>query len=162
MRRRKRKWCWMLPRGRAHALGPLSGGFCLFLAGRNLRGGLRGGIQQNIHQFSRCALPGSWSALIGQWQGRESLVIAVGSGISPTWFCSFSGPGDETQLRPRCYLWGGKARGGEVTLGVRFLFSQFCTLPGTQASHAGDHLHLAVNCSATVLSYLPQFPYSTW
>ena len=25
----------------------------------------------------------------------------------------------------------------------------------------GDHLHLAVNCLATVFSYLPQFPHST-
>ena len=36
---------------------------------------------------------------------------------SPTWFCCFSGPGAETQQRPRCYLQGGKAReevgGGE-------------------------------------------------
>ena len=37
-----------------------------FFAGLTLRGVLRGGFQQNIHQFSRCALSGSWSLLIGQ------------------------------------------------------------------------------------------------
>ena len=47
-------------------LGPLSRGYYLSLAGRNLRGGLRGGFQQNLHQFSRCVLSGSWSPLIGQ------------------------------------------------------------------------------------------------
>ena len=41
-----------------------------------------GGFRQNIHQFSSGALLGSWSPLIGQWQGRGSLVIAVGSGIA--------------------------------------------------------------------------------
>ena len=39
-------------------------------AGGNLRGGLRGGFKQNIHQFSRCSLSGSWSPMIGQCQGR--------------------------------------------------------------------------------------------
>ena len=45
-------------------------------------------------------------------------------------FAAFSGPGAEIQTRPSCYLLEGKARGGEVTLGARFLFSQFCPLPG--------------------------------
>ena len=52
--------------------------FSLSLVGGNLRGG----FQQNIHQFSRCALSGSWSPLIGQCQGWGSLVIAVGSGLA--------------------------------------------------------------------------------
>ena len=47
-------------------LGPLSYGFNFFLEGGSLTGGLRGGFQQNIHQFSRWALSGSWSPLIGQ------------------------------------------------------------------------------------------------
>ena len=47
------------------------GGF-LSLAGRNFREGLRGGFQQNIHQFSRCALSGSQSLFIGQCQGKGS------------------------------------------------------------------------------------------
>ena len=46
------------------------------------------------------ALSGSWSPLIGQRQGRASLVIAV----DPTWFCCFSGPGAEIQLGPRGFL----------------------------------------------------------
>ena len=61
-----------------HELGPLFGGFYLFLAGGNSRGV----FQQNIHQFSRYTLLGSWSPLIGQWQGRGSFVIAVGPGIT--------------------------------------------------------------------------------
>ena len=40
--------------------------FYLSLAGRNPRGGPSGGFQQNIHQFSRCVLSGSWSPLTGQ------------------------------------------------------------------------------------------------
>ena len=36
------------------------------------------GAQQNIHQLSRCVLSGSWSTLIGQHQGRGSLVNAAG------------------------------------------------------------------------------------
>ena len=55
---------------------------------------------------------------------------------------------------------GRKARGGEVALGVRSLFSQFCPLPGTGSFPLGDHLYLAVNCSATVFSSLSQFPCS--
>ena len=73
---------------------------------------------------------------------------------SPTWFCSFSGPGAETLPRPRCYLQGGNARREEVTLGVRSLFPQFCPMPGTGAFCPGDHLHLAIHCSATVFSCL--------
>ena len=49
----------------------------LSLPGRNFRGGLRGGFQQNIHQFSRCALLGSWSPPIGQCQGRGSLALQL-------------------------------------------------------------------------------------
>ena len=50
---------------------------------------------------------------------------------SPTWVCCFPGPGAETKLRPWCHLWG------------------------------GDLLYLTVNCSASLLSCLSQFPYST-
>ena len=45
----------------------------LFLAGGNLRGGLRGGFQKNIHQFYRCALSGSWSPLK---TGKVSILAA--------------------------------------------------------------------------------------
>ena len=41
-----------------------------------------GRFQQNIHQFSRCALLGSRSPLIGQGQGRGSSVIAAGPGFA--------------------------------------------------------------------------------
>ena len=41
----------------------------LSLSGRNLRGGLRGGSQQNIHQFSRCALSKAWSPLVSTGAG---------------------------------------------------------------------------------------------
>ena len=54
----------------------------LFFAGMNLRGGLRGGFQQNIHQFSRCSLSGLQFPLIGQCQGRGSLVIAASPGLA--------------------------------------------------------------------------------
>ena len=86
------------------------------------------------------------------WLETGQLVL-----VSPHWFCCFSGPGAETQLRPRYYLQGEKPRGGEVTLGARSLFSQFCPQPGT-SFHPGDHLHLAVNCLASVFSSLSQFP----
>ena len=56
--------------------------FYFSLAGGNLRGGLSGGFQQNIHQFSRCVLSGSWSPPLGQHQGRGSLVTAGGSGAT--------------------------------------------------------------------------------
>ena len=63
------------------------------------------GFQGNIHQFLRCAQKTSelWSPLIGQWQGRESLVIAAGPGVTHLVLLPF-GPGAKTQLRPRCYL----------------------------------------------------------
>ena len=41
-----------------------------------------GGFQQNIHQFSRCALSGSWSPRTGQRPGGGSLVIEAGPGIA--------------------------------------------------------------------------------
>ena len=77
----------------------------------------------------------------------------------PTWFCFFSEPGAEIQLRPRCCLQGGKARGKEVALfGGEVLVFQFCPW---QAYCPGDPLYLAINCLAIVFSYLSQFPYST-
>ena len=65
-------------------------GFYLFSKGGNFRGGLREGLQQNIHQFSRCALSGSWSPPTGQLQGRGSLVIEVVL-ASPPGFAAFQG-----------------------------------------------------------------------
>lgn len=77
-------------------------GFYLSLASGNLRGCLKGGFQQNIHQLSRCALSGSWPLRIGQQQswGHWSLQLVLES--SP-WFCYFSEPRAGIQLRPRCY-----------------------------------------------------------
>ena len=40
------------------------------------------GVWQNIYQFFRCALLGSWSPLIGQSEDMGSLVTAVVSGIA--------------------------------------------------------------------------------
>ena len=40
--------------------------FYFSLRRKNLSGGLKGVFQQNSHQFSRCALSGSWSLPIGQ------------------------------------------------------------------------------------------------
>ena len=59
-------------------MGTLSQGFYLSLAGRNLSGGLWGGVRQNIQQFFRCALSGLWSPLIGQNQGRRSSATVAG------------------------------------------------------------------------------------
>ena len=42
-------------------------GFYFSHACGNIMGGLRGGFQ-TMHQFSRCALSGAWSLLIG-WRG---------------------------------------------------------------------------------------------
>ena len=81
--------------------------------------------------------------------------------VSPTWLGCFWELGAETQLRPRCCLQGGKARGGELTRGVGSLFSNFAPCQALGAFCPGDHLHLAVNCSPTVVSCLSQFPYST-
>ena len=107
--------------------------FSLSLAGGDPRGGLRGGFQQNTHQFSRCALSGSWSPLIGQCQSRGSIVIAAGPcfQLRSPGFSAFLGPGAEIQLRPRCCLQG------------------------------GDPLYLAVNCSAILFSFLSQLSCST-
>ena len=58
-------------------------GLCLSPAGGDPGGGLRGGSQQNIHQFPRCVLSRSRAPLIGQQQGRGSLVIATGPGLAP-------------------------------------------------------------------------------
>ena len=81
-------------------LGPLSCGYFF--------GGLRGWSQQNIHTLSTCVLSGSWSALIGQHQGRGSLINAAGPDVTrgvACLFCCFSGPGAETHLRPGCIWW---------------------------------------------------------
>ena len=77
-RRGEREWQRLLSEEECR-LGFLSLYFCLSLAGRNLRGGLRGGFQQNTHPFFRCAVSGSRSPLIGQCQSRGSLVIAAGA-----------------------------------------------------------------------------------
>ena len=65
-RGREREWHWPLPRGRAWVP-------CLeaFLSRRwESWGRSQGRVQWDIPQLSRCALSGSWSPLIGQWQGR--------------------------------------------------------------------------------------------
>ena len=62
-------------------LGPLSRGFSFSIKSGNLRGGLWEWCQQNVQQFSRRALLGSWSSLIGQWQAWGSVVTEVGPGI---------------------------------------------------------------------------------
>ena len=69
-----------------------------------------------------------------------------------TWFCCFSGPGAETQLRPRCYLQGGKVlpwRQSKALVFPFFQFSQFCT---------GDHLQLAVMAQAVRAAVCLGFP----
>ena len=77
----EREWCWLLCRG-SFVLSLFSLSLFSLSLSQNLRGGLRGGFQQNIHQFSRRALPGSWSPLIGSVTGQRSLVTAVGSSIT--------------------------------------------------------------------------------
>ena len=73
---------------------------------------------------------------------------------SPTWFRCFSGPGPETQLRPKCYVQGGSSLHGAVSL-----FSWFCPLPVTGVGGEcvfcpGDRLHLVAHYSANVFSSL--------
>ena len=63
--------------------------FMSLLQAGNFRSGLRGGFQQNIHQFSRCAFSGFWSPLFSRGQGRELLVIIAGSGITDLVFLLF-------------------------------------------------------------------------
>ena len=58
--------------GEGEGKGNGAGCFYLSLAGGNLRGGLRGGFQWNIHQFSRSSLSGSWSPPTGQFLGHCS------------------------------------------------------------------------------------------
>ena len=50
--------------------------------GGDLRGGPRRGPPYNTHQLPRCVLSGSWSPLIGQHQGRGSLVNVAGPDVS--------------------------------------------------------------------------------
>ena len=60
--------------------------FCLKVLrafkGRSFRGDMRGSIQWNIHQLYTCVLSGSLSPLIGQHQGKGSLVNAAGPDVS--------------------------------------------------------------------------------
>ena len=120
-KRRERQRCGCAPRKYGTGSFVLRG--FISHTGGNFRGSLKGCFQQNIHQFSRCALSGSWSPLIGQCQGMghqsQQLVLAL-----PTWFCCFSGPGDDTQLRPGCYLQGGNL----LYLPVNFLANLFSCL----------------------------------
>ena len=67
----------MLPRGRGRV-----GSFVLRLSPLSCRWDLREGFQYDIHQFSRYALSGAWSPLIGQCQGRRLLVTAAGLGVT--------------------------------------------------------------------------------
>ena len=69
--------------------------------------------------------------------------------VLPPWFCCFWA-WSSIQLKPRCYLQGGKARGEEVTLEVRFLFSQFCPRPGTWTFCPGKLLGHWVQLSVSV------------
>ena len=83
---------------RENRLDPSSEGF--------LSGDLRGGSRYNIHQLPRCVFSGSCSLLIGWCYGAISR-HSWSSG--QPWchfvcFYCFSGPGPETQLRPRCSL----------------------------------------------------------
>lgn len=60
-----------------------------------------------LREGLRCALPGSWSPLIGWWQGGGSLATAAGpeaARVLLACFCCSSGPGGKAQLRPRCYF----------------------------------------------------------
>ena len=78
--------------------------------------------------------------------------------MSFTWFCSFSGPGAERQLRP---IFREETPGEEMLpWGWGPCFPSFapCQELGPSPS---DHLHLAINCLAIVFSCLSQFPHST-
>ena len=82
--------------------------------------------EQKIHQLSMCVPSGSLLVT-----GQGSLLNAAGPKVSMeslVWFCCFSGPSVETQLRPTYYLQGGKPEGGEVALGLRSLSSRLCPL----------------------------------
>lgn len=94
--------------GESEHAGPLAFRVLYLIAkGRDIRGGLRGASQQNIHQLPGCALSGSRSLLIGRRRGRGSWVIAAGPGVGHggLWFPCFPGPGAETPLRPGCHHW---------------------------------------------------------
>ena len=114
----------------------------VFLAGGNLRGGLRGGFQQHTHQFFRCVLSGAWSPLIGQLQDWGSLFIAVVPGIThlvllPFWALRWNT--HETQMLSPGRKGQGKRGypGGEVLV--------FPVLPPARhgAFRPGDHLSAA-------------------
>ena len=65
------------------------------------------------------SLPGVWSPLISQCQVRGSLVNEACPDVShgcSVWFCCFSGPGAETQLKPGCHRLKGVVMQGLVVL----------------------------------------------
>ena len=132
----------------------------LSLSGGNLRGGLKRGSQQSIHQFPRCVLSGSGSPLMGQRQSRGSLVIVVAPGVAHLVWC-FSRPGAETPLRPRCHLWGERPGQERSPWGWGPCVPRISPWQALGTLFPGDPLHRAVNCWATVFSPLSQFPYST-
>ena len=86
---------------------------------------------------------------------------------STTWFCCFSEPGAETQLKTRCCLLDvisreekpGEKGVGEGERGP--CFPSFVPCQALRDFRPGDHLYLPINRSATVFSCLSQFPYST-
>ena len=61
-----------------HSLGPLSSHFYLFCTGSEASGE---GLQQNIHQFSRCAFSGLWSPL-NDSDRAGGFLTAVGPGVA--------------------------------------------------------------------------------
>ena len=75
-----------------------------------------------MHLFSRCVHSGSWSPLIGQWQGKGVFNHCSWFWRPPPGFTAFLGL-ELKQLRPRCYLQGGEGRRGKNSpvLGVEVL-----------------------------------------
>ena len=148
------------PGGKAGSQRLLSWGFYLSLAGGNLRRGLRGGFQQNIHQFSRCALSGSWSPST-DWSVAGVISHCNWSWCHPPGFAAFL----HQELKNN---WGldvtsreERPREERMPWGMRSLFSQFCTCQALRVFCPGDLLYLTVNCLTIVFSYLSQFSYST-
>lgn len=89
---------------------------------------------------SRCVFAGSGSPLIGQLQGRGSLVSQPVLAL-PSWVCCFPGPGAETPPRPPCCLWGGQVRGPAC----------LTSCAGEEAPGRGPHQL----CPPGTLSFLP-------
>ena len=83
----------VLEREEEQAPSPLSQGFCPFFQAWILREIPGEDFNRIFTSFSRCVLSGSWAPLISQDQGRGSLVMVAGPGVShsftPSDFAAF-------------------------------------------------------------------------